>query len=90
MRAETEATILNKYGFHARPSTSFSTLAKQFTATVVVATNGMEVDGKSIMGLMSLGAPQGTVIAIRAEGADAEAAVAALRAHVDDRFGGIE
>ena len=90
MEASAETVIVNKYGFHARPSTSFSALAKGFSAAITVEVNGQDVDGKSIMGLMSLGAAQGTHLTIRADGVDAAEAVAQLKAHVDDRFGGIE
>lgn len=90
MAVEVEAEILNKYGFHARPSTSFSTLAGQFQSTINVHVDGVCVDGKSIMGLMSLGAQQGTKIRIVAEGDDEAEAAQALKAHVDERFGGIE
>ncbi len=90
MEVVVETAILNKYGFHARPSTSFAALAREFAAAITVETDEREVDGKSVMELMSLGAPQGTVIRVRAAGADAEAAATALKAHVDDRFGGIE
>ncbi len=90
MKTVVETTIRNKYGFHARPSTSFSELAGRFAASVRVTADRMQVDGKSIMGLMSLGAPQGTVVVIEAEGPDADKAAEALKAHVDDRFGGIE
>lgn len=90
MKAEAKTEIRNKYGFHARPSTSFSILAKQYKSDIAVYANGMDCDGKSIMGLMSLGAPQGTVVRIVADGEDAEAAVAALKAHIECSFGGIE
>ena len=90
MKARAEATIENTYGFHARPSTTFSQKAGEFASTITVRANGIEADGKSIMALMALGAPQGTHIEIEAEGEDAGEAVAALKAHVDDRFGGIE
>jgi phosphocarrier protein len=90
MEASQEVTIINKYGFHARPSTTFSQLARCFKSVIKVETNGLSGDGKSVMGLMSLGAPQGTVIRIIAQGEDAIAAVKALSEHVTDRFGGIE
>ncbi len=90
MEATVECTIINKYGFHARPSTSFSALASSFKSDISVIVNDSEVDGKSIMGLMSLGAPRGTKIIIRAIGTDAKNAVDALKEHVDGRFGGIE
>ncbi len=90
MRAETEVEILNKYGFHARPSTSFTLLAQKFASNIKVSCPHGEADGKSIIALMSLGAQQGIKIKIRADGADAEAAVSALAAHVNSRFGGID
>ena len=90
MEATVECTIINKYGFHARPSTSFSALASSFQSNIIVSANGSEVDGKSIMGLMSLGAPSGAKITITANGKDAQQAADALREHVDSRFGGIE
>ncbi len=88
--ASGEATIVNKYGFHVRPSTTFSQLAKQFAADIHVEVNGARVDGKSVMELMTLGATRGAVVRIEAEGADADEAVAALVGHINDRFGGIE
>lgn len=90
MRAEAEAVILNKYGFHVRPTTSFTKLANTFSSQITVEYQDQVVDAKSVIGLMSLGAIQGARIRIIAEGEDAEEAVAALRAHVDDRFGGID
>jgi phosphotransferase system HPr (HPr) family protein len=90
MQADATATILNTYGFHARPSTTFSQIARGFDAEITVEVDGQTADAKSVMELMSLGVEQGREIRIRAEGADAEAAVDALKEHVDDRFGGIE
>lgn len=90
MEVAKTTVIANTYGFHARPSTSFSKLAGQFASKITVRANGMEGDGKSVMGLMSLGAPKGTEIEIVANGDDAQAAVDALIAHVDDQFGGID
>ncbi len=85
-----ETVLQNKYGFHARPSTTFALLAKQYQAAITVCVDGIKVDGKSVMALMSLGATRGSRVRIEAEGEDAEKAVAALKSHVDDRFGGIE
>lgn len=90
MALSADVEIQNKYGFHARPSTSFSAMAGTFDAAISVTVDGTTVDGKSVMGLMSLGAPQGTIITIATDGADEEKALSALKAHVEDRFGGIE
>lgn len=90
MRAEAETSILNKYGFHVRPSTQFMELANRFASDITVEAGGLSANGKNIMDLMILGATQGTAIHIVAVGDDAEEAVAALVALVDGRFGNIE
>ena len=79
-------TIANRLGLHARAAAKFVKLASQFAAEIVVAKGGVEVSGRSIMGLMMLAASPGTMIEIRATGGDAEAAVLALVTLVEDRF----
>ncbi|MEI6419324.1 MAG: HPr family phosphocarrier protein [Sphingomonadales bacterium] len=81
------ATICNRRGLHARASAKFVTLASQFQAEVTVSHDGDSVTGTSIMGLMMLAAAIGDTIEISASGLDAGAAVAALVALVEDRFG---
>lgn len=88
--ATARAVIHNKYGFHVRPSTSFSQMARQYAAAIEVEVEGNRVDGKSVMMLMTLGATQGAEVTIHADGDDAEEAVASLKAHIDDSFGGID
>lgn len=80
------ATISNRLGLHARAAARFVKLASQFTADIVVCNRGVEVSGRSIMGLMMLAASPGTTIEIRASGADAAQALEALVALVDGRF----
>ena len=87
MEHSTQVTILNKYGLHARPAAEFVKLANKFQAEVFVAKDQVEVNGKSIMGVMMLAAERGSAVDIRANGEDAEAAVAALARLVADRFG---
>jgi len=70
--------IVNPLGLHARPAAEFVKLAARFRADVQVEKDGMTVNGKSIMGVMTLAAECGSVIRIRASGDDAEAALAAL------------
>ena len=82
-----EATIVNPLGLHARAAAKFVRLASQFDATVRVAKGPRELDGKSILGLLLLGAARGTTVVIRADGSDAEAAADALTALVADGFG---
>jgi phosphocarrier protein len=82
-----EATIVNPLGLHARAAARFVRLASQYTATVRVARGSRELDGKSILGLLLLGAAKGSTIIIRTEGAEAEPAADALAALVADGFG---
>lgn len=70
--------IVNELGLHARPAAEFVKLANSFDAEITVAKDGVEVNGKSIMGVMMLAAEQGSRITVRAEGEDAVDAVAAL------------
>lgn len=79
--------IQNKYGLHARPAAEFVKKAHQFTCDVWVRKDELEVNGKSIMGMMMLAAEHGSEIVIRATGADAEEAVDVLTALVSSRFG---
>lgn len=87
MEHSTQVTILNKYGLHARPAAEFVKLANKFQSEVWVAKDQVEVNGKSIMGVMMLAAERGSTVDIRASGGDAEQAVAALAQLVADRFG---
>ncbi len=81
-----QATIRNRRGLHARAAAKFVTLAEQFTAAIEVEANGQAVSAQSIMGLMMLGAGKGTAIELRATGADAADALAALAALVEAGF----
>jgi len=78
--------IVNKRGLHARASAKFVKLAGTFDAEVRVSKDGQTVDARSIMGLMMLAAGPGCCIDIEAEGAEADAAVAALQALVSGKF----
>lgn len=82
--------IINRLGLHARAAAKFVRLASEFKATIFVARDGFEVNGKSIMGVMMLAAARGSTIRLRAvndEADDAEAAIDALEALIQDRFG---
>jgi len=78
--------IRNRLGLHARAAAKFVTLAERFGASVEVAKNGQAVSARSIMGLMMLGAGQGSEIELRAEGWDAKEALDALAALVEAGF----
>lgn len=84
---ERTVQIQNKYGLHARPAAEFVKKAHTFDANVWVRKEELEVNGKSIMGMMMLAAEQGSEIVIRAAGSDAQEAVDTLSALVDTRFG---
>lgn len=82
-----EIEIVNKRGLHARAAARFASLAATFNSHVHVQRGDLRANGKSIMGLMMLAAPIGTTIILQANGEDAEAALEALNALVEDRFG---
>jgi len=87
MEHQTEVTIVNKYGLHARPAAEFVKLANRYRSEVWIGKDDVEVSGKSIMGVMMLAAECGSSVRIRAAGEDAREAVDALAALVDARFG---
>ena len=89
-QGERVVVIRNKYGLHARPAAEFVKLSSRFTAKITVEKEGLEVNGKSIMGVMMLAAECGSTLKIRAVGDDAGAALDALAALVSDRFGETE
>jgi len=82
-----DLTIINEKGMHARAAAEFTRVASQFKAGIFVSRDGIEVNGKSIMGVLMLAAHCGSSIQIRADGADAGAALEALRKLVESKFG---
>jgi len=84
---ERTAPIVNRLGLHARPAAEFVKIANRFAAQIMVRKDDLEVNGKSIMGMMMLAAECGSALVIRADGDDAEQAVAALLALVAAGFG---
>lgn len=79
--------IENQLGLHARPASLFVQTTNRYKAKVRVFKDDMEVDGKSIMGLLMLGAPMGTVLRITAEGEDEEKLMEHLKKIFDSKFG---
>jgi phosphocarrier protein len=79
-------TILNKRGLHARASAKFVECAGQFDAQILVAREGMSVNGTSIMGLMMLAAHPGSQIEISVTGHEAKAALASIVALIEAKF----
>jgi phosphocarrier protein len=81
-------TLKNTHGLHARPAHLFVQTANRFTAKLRVFREGVEaVDGKSIMGIMMLAAERGSTLELEAEGADADAQIAAICELVESGFG---
>jgi len=70
--------VKNKQGLHARPAALFVQLANKFDARITVRRDEEEVNGKSIMGILMLGAEKGSAIIIEADGEDADAAMLEL------------
>ena len=85
--AEREVTVPNRLGLHARAAAKFVHLASQFRSRILLCRDADSVDGKSILGLLTLAAAQGTSLRIVARGEDSEAAVRALSDLIDNRFG---
>jgi phosphocarrier protein len=86
--AETQVRITHAVGLHARPSVKLTKLAKTFDARTEIASSvrGPWVDAKSIVKVMAMKAPEGTILHIRATGKDASQAVEMLRALVERNF----
>ena len=83
---ETEITIINKLGLHARAAAKLVSTAAAHSAQIRVGYPDRLVDGKSIMAVMMLAASKGTQIVLQAEGDDAEQAIAALEDLINPRF----
>ncbi|MDP2043818.1 MAG: HPr family phosphocarrier protein [Candidatus Omnitrophota bacterium] len=70
--------VKNKQGLHARPAALFVQIANKFDSRITVRRDAEEVNGKSIMGILMLGAEKGSLIIIEADGQDAEVAMVEL------------
>lgn len=79
--------INNKLGLHARASAKLTKLASSFRSDVFMTRNGRRVNAKSIMGVMMLAAGMGSDVEIETEGVDEAAAMKALTALIEDKFG---
>ena len=84
---ERTATIVHKLGIHARPAAEIVKVAAKFKSEITIIRDDMEVNGKSIMGVMMLAAECGATILLKAEGDDADAALDALARLIADGFG---
>jgi phosphocarrier protein HPr len=79
--------IKNRLGLHARAAVKFVNLANRFAADVRIEKDGSDVDGKSILGILTLAATQGSEITLRLDGEDEAAALRAIVELIDGRFG---
>ena len=87
MTAERTLRIVNSNGLHARPAAEVVKVASRFTCDILIIRDDLEVNAKSIMGVMMLAAEFGAEITVRATGPDCEAAVAAIADLVASKFG---
>jgi phosphocarrier protein len=84
---ERTVQIVNKQGLHARPAAEIVKIASKFASDITIARDDLEVNGKSIMGVMMLAAECGAELTLRATGPDAEQAVGAISDLIAARFG---
>lgn len=87
MTTPREVKIPNPQGMHARPIAMLVATAMKYQAKLWIACDGREVDGRSVLQLMTIAAPQGSILALRAEGPDAEDQLAAVAAVIEGGFG---
>ena len=85
-RIERTVEIVNSLGFHARPAAEFVRLASSFNCQIWLEKDGVEVNGKSIMGVLMLAAEQGSKLVIRSDGNDAQEALTILAALIASGF----
>jgi phosphocarrier protein len=84
---EQTVTIQNNLGLHLRAGAVFVKVASKFASHIVIARDGVEVNGKSILGVMMLAAERGAEVTLRVEGPDEVQALEALVKVVNDKFG---
>jgi phosphocarrier protein HPr len=84
---ERTVRIVNKNGLHARPAAEIVKLASRYQSDITLVRDDLEVNGKSIMGVMMLAAEFGSSLVLRAAGPDAEQAVSALSDLIARKFG---
>jgi len=84
---ENSFVIKNRLGLHARAAAVLVQTAGRFKSEVLLEKEGVEVNGKSIMGVLMLAAPKGSTVKVAISGEDEDAAMAAIGALIDDGFG---
>jgi phosphocarrier protein HPr len=84
---ERQLFIKNRLGLHARAAAKMVELSNSYTSDFTLRFDGQEVDGKSILSILTLACPVGSKILLRAEGPDAENLLEAVERLIDDKFG---
>ena len=79
--------IKNKLGLHARPAAKLVSVSTKYKASIYFEIDGQQANGKSILSVLTMACPKGSMMTIRAEGRDARAAVDALGKVIEDKFG---
>ncbi|MCM2264989.1 MAG: HPr family phosphocarrier protein [Desulfuromonadales bacterium] len=87
MTESAEFRLINRLGLHARAAAQLVQTANRFKSDVMVAKDGEEVNGKSIMGLLMLAAPVGSLLRVTVSGSDATEAMQAIGVLINDGFG---
>ena len=87
MMVERQVTVVNSHGIHARPAAEIVKMAARFGASITLLKDDLDVNGKSIMGVMMLAAECGSTITLRADGEDAALAIDALAGLIAGKFG---
>ena len=85
--AERSVQVVNRQGVHARPAAEIVKAASKFKSDVTIVRDDLEVNGKSIMGVMMLAAEQGSTLVLRASGPDEQQAVDAIAQLIAGKFG---
>lgn len=85
--AQRDVELVNRLGLHARAAAKFVNVSSGFSSEITVQFNDEEVNGKSILGLLLLAAPCGSLLTVRARGDDADSALEAIESLVSGRFG---
>jgi phosphocarrier protein HPr len=80
-------TIKNELGLHARAAGRIVEVANRYKSKIYLERDGRQVDGRSLLGILTLACPRGSKIVFRAEGEDAREALAAFGRLIEDRFG---
>lgn len=80
-------TITNKLGMHARAAALLVQIANKFKAKIILERDGIQVNGKSILGILTLACPKGSSLIVRTEGIDADKALEEIGRLIENKFG---